>query len=227
MTIKHFSEFPEAWCRLLAPELIDGPLASLAGELSGRLSRGATIYPPRPLWFKALDQVTPDQVKVVILGQDPYHGAGEAMGLSFSVPDGVKIPPSLRNIFKELQTDVGAPPPRSGDLTPWAAQGVLLLNSMLTVEDSNAGAHRGLGWEAMTDSLIRGLAASRQNLVFLLWGASFAWKKEQLISGRHLIIKSAHPSPLSAYRGFFGSKPFSKANDYLIGSGQAAIDWQL
>lgn len=227
MLRKYFCDFPESWCEVLPQALTENTVATLAERLTGRLAGGASIFPPRHKWFSALTQLPPEKVKVVILGQDPYHGEGEAMGLSFSVPSGVRTPPSLRNIFKELNTDVGVPTPASGDLTPWVNQGVLLLNSMLTVEKDDAGSHRGMGWETVTDNLIHGLASSRENLAFLLWGASFAWKKSPLISGNHLILKSAHPSPLSAYRGFFGSKPFSRANEYLSSTGQHPINWSL
>jgi len=161
------------------------------------------------------------------LGQDPYHGPGQAHGLSFSVPAGTRFPPSLQNIFKELQADLGLPRPQTGDLKPWAQQGVLLLNSVLTVEDGQAAAHQGQGWEKFTDAIIHHLAEERTGLVFVLWG-SYAQKKGQFIDKqKHLVLSTAHPSPLSAHRGFLGSKPFSKINQYLEKNGEKPIDWSL
>ena len=172
------------------------------------------VYPPGP-----------DRVKVVILGQDPYHEPGQAHGLCFSVQDGVPYPPSLVNIFKEIESDLGKPMPASGNLLRWADQGVLLLNATLTVRAHQAGSHQNKGWETFTDAVIHKLAESRHHLVYILWG-SYAQKKGAFIdSSRNLVLKSAHPSPLSAYRGFFGNKHFSKANDYLIATGQEPIDW--
>lgn len=184
-----------------------------------------TIFPPAKLIFNALDSLPVDQVKVVILGQDPYHGPGQAHGLSFSVPDGVKPPPSLINIYKELQTDLGIKRSGSGNLINWVNQGVLLLNSTLTVRAGQAGSHQNKGWENFTDAIIHKLAESKTNLVFILWG-NYAQKKGNFIdTSKHLVIKSAHPSPLSAYNGFFDSKPFSKTNNYLISVGKTPIDW--
>ena len=184
-----------------------------------------TIYPPDNQIFNALNSCTIEAVKVVILGQDPYHGAGQAMGLSFSVPRGEKIPPSLRNIFKELVSDIGCPTPLHGNLESWAQQGVLLLNNCLTVEDGKAGSHHGKGWEAFTDAAISQLADIREHLVFILWGRKAAEKGRTIDANRHLILTAAHPSPLSAYNGFFGSRPFSRTNSYLEAQGQAAINW--
>jgi uracil-DNA glycosylase len=168
-----------------------------------------------------------DDVSVVILGQDPYHGPGQAHGLCFSVREGVSLPPSLVNIYKELKADLGIPPAKTGHLLPWAKQGVLLLNSVLTVEDGAAGSHQGKGWELFTDTVIHKLAEERDGLVFVLWGA-YAQKKGAFIDRkRHFVIEAPHPSPLSAHRGFFGSRPFSKINDYLRKSGKRPIDWQL
>lgn len=183
------------------------------------------IFPPAKLIFNAFEKTPFDKVKVVILGQDPYHNDGQAHGLSFSVNDGIKHPPSLINIFKEINEDLKIQPPQSGNLTRWADQGVLLLNATLTVEAHNAGSHQNKGWEIFTDEAIRKLSEERSNIVFLLWG-SYAQKKSQLIdASKHLILKSVHPSPLSAHRGFFGNKHFSKANEYLIKSNITPINW--
>jgi uracil-DNA glycosylase len=183
------------------------------------------VYPPGPSIFSAFEHCPFDRVKVVILGQDPYHEPGQAHGLCFSVRDGVPFPPSLVNIFKEIESDTGAPVPRSGDLTRWARQGVLLLNATLTVRAHQAGSHQNKGWETFTDTVIHRLAESRDHLVYILWG-SYAQRKGAFINaGRNLILKSAHPSPLSAYRGFFGNRHFSQANDYLIACGETPVEW--
>lgn len=183
------------------------------------------IFPPAKLIFNAFDHTPFDKVKVVILGQDPYHNDGQAHGLSFSVNDGIQFPPSLINIFKEINTDLGIPIPKSGNLTRWADQGVLLLNATLTVQAHQAGSHQNKGWENFTDAAIKKLADERENLVFLLWG-SYAQKKAAFIDGnKHLILKSVHPSPLSAHRGFFGNKHFSQINEYLRSKGQTPIEW--
>ncbi|MDR1645194.1 MAG: uracil-DNA glycosylase [Tannerellaceae bacterium] len=187
--------------------------------------RRHTIYPPAPAIFNAFDHCPFDSVKVVILGQDPYHEPGQAHGLCFSVREGVPFPPSLVNIFKEITADTGTPLPANGDLTRWADQGVLLLNATLTVRAHQAGSHQNKGWETFTDAAIRRLAESRDHLVYLLWG-SYAQNKGSLIpSKRNLVLRSVHPSPLSAYRGFFGNKHFSQANDYLIACGKTPIAW--
>ncbi len=184
-----------------------------------------TCFPPGPLIFNAFQQTPFERVKVVILGQDPYHDVGQAHGLCFSVNDGVPFPPSLQNIFKEIQQETGAPIPTSGNLTRWAEQGVLLLNSMLTVRAHQAGSHQGKGWEQFTDAVIARLNEGRDHLVFLLWG-SYAIRKGALIDRtRHLVLTSAHPSPLSSYRGFFGNQHFTLCNDYLIQHGQQPINW--
>ena len=183
------------------------------------------VYPPGKEIFNAFDHCPLDSVKVVILGQDPYHGPGQAHGLSFSVKPGVQFPPSLLNIFKEIETDLGKPMPQNGDLTRWADQGVFLLNATLTVRAHQAGSHQRKGWEEFTDEVIRTVSDTQENVVFLLWGA-YAQKKSALIDGsKHLILKAPHPSPLSSYRGFFGCKHFSKANTYLISNGKKPIDW--
>lgn len=183
------------------------------------------IFPPAKLIFNAFEHTPFDKVKVVILGQDPYHNDGQAHGLSFSVNDGIQFPPSLINIFKEINTDLGIPIPKSGNLTRWADQGVLLLNATLTVQAHQAGSHQNKGWENFTDAAIKKLADERENIVFLLWG-SYAQKKAAFIDGnKHLILKSVHPSPLSAHRGFFGNKQFSQINEYLVSKGLTPIQW--
>lgn len=184
-----------------------------------------TVYPPAKLIFKALDSLPFDKVKVVILGQDPYHGPGQAHGLSFSVPDGVRPPPSLQNIYKEIETDLGNPRHTSGNLERWTKQGVLLLNATLTVAANSPGSHQNKGWEIFTDAIIRELAERKEHLVFILWG-NYAQKKGAIIdTAKHLVLKSPHPSPFSAHSGFFGSRPFSRANKYLAENGQISIDW--
>ncbi|TGL60028.1 uracil-DNA glycosylase [Leptospira jelokensis] len=187
--------------------------------------KSKVVYPPAKQIFNAFDLCPFEKVKVVILGQDPYHGPGQAHGLCFSVLDGVPFPPSLQNIFKEIKDDIKKPIPKSGDLSYLARQGVFLLNATLTVEKDKAGSHQNRGWEIFTDSVIKILAEQKSNLVFLLWGA-FAGKKESLIPpNKHLVLKSAHPSPLSAYRGFFGNSHFSKTNEYLLKFEKEPIDW--
>lgn len=182
------------------------------------------VCPPRGLLFAALETVDYDDVKAVILGQDPYHGEGQANGMAFAVNDGVDLPPSLKNIYCELESDLGVAPPKSGTLLGWAKQGVLLLNAVLSVRLGAAQSHSTLGWQAFTDAVISALSAREKPLAFVLWG-SYAQSKRPLIASRHLIVASAHPSPLSAYRGFFGSKPFSKVNAFLNATGQTPIDW--
>lgn len=184
-----------------------------------------TVYPPAKLIFNAFDSCPFNKVKVVIVGQDPYHEPGQAHGLCFSVNDGVQIPPSLVNIYKEIEDDLGIPAPRSGDLTRWAKQGVLLLNATLTVQAHRAGSHQGKGWEEFTDAAIKRLAEERDHLVFILWGAYAQRKGASIDANRHLILKSPHPSPLSAHRGFFGNKHFSKANDYLSAHNMEPVRW--
>lgn len=184
-----------------------------------------TVFPPKDYIFNALKLTSYKDTKVVIVGQDPYHRVGEAHGLSFSVQKGIRIPPSLQNIYKELQSDLGIPPKDNGELTGWAKQGVLLLNAVLTVEKDKAASHRGKGWEILTDYIIKTLNLKEEPVVFILWG-NFAKEKAKLITNpSHFIITSPHPSPFSAYSGFFGSRPFSKTNDYLISKGITPIDW--
>jgi uracil-DNA glycosylase len=220
---------PEPWRAALDPVLALPESRRLGGWLRAEEERGATVYPPRGMRLNALELTPLDQVKVVILGQDPYHGPGQAHGLCFSVPDGVQVPPSLVNIYKELESDLGVARRGSGNLECWAQQGVLLLNTCLTVEAGKAGSHAGKGWEAITDAAVAAVAAREEPSVFILWG-SHARKKAANVpglgpGGPHLVLTSAHPSPLSAHSGFFGSKPFSKANAFLNETGRGAIDW--
>ena len=214
----------ESWGRVLAAEFEEPYFEALAQFVRQEYAAGP-CYPPGSKIFNAFNTTPFERVKVVILGQDPYHEPGQAMGLSFSVPEGVALPPSLRNIYAEIQQELGTVPPASGDLTRWAAQGVLLLNATLTVRRGQAGSHQGHGWERFTDAAIRALAQQREHLVFLLWG-SYAAKKAQFIDAqRHMVLTSAHPSPLSAYRGFFGNHHFQLCNDYLVRNGQSPIAW--
>ena len=184
------------------------------------------VFPEEQNVFKALELTPFELVKVVILGQDPYHGFGQAHGLSFSVQKGIPLPPSLRNIYKELQEDIGGEIPTEGDLSHWAKQGVLLLNTVLTVEEGNANSHKGMGWETLTNRLIESLNELKHPVIFILWGKPAQDKEKLITNPNHVILKASHPSPLSAYRGFFGSKPFSKVNDILIQQGQTPIFWK-
>lgn len=216
-----------SWQAVLGDELHKPYMEALRNFLKQEKAAGKTIYPPGPLIFNAFNHTPFEKVKVVIIGQDPYHGPGQAHGLSFSVPKGVDLPPSLQNIFKEISADLNIPMSRNGDLTPWADQGVLLLNATLTVEQAKAGAHQNKGWEQFTDAAIATLNQHREHLVFVLWG-SYAQKKGDVIDARrHLVLKSVHPSPLSAHRGFFGNHQFSTINQYLIDHQQTPINWQL
>ena len=213
------------WKARLEDEFHQPYMEQLRAFLLQRKQEGAVIYPPGQQIFNALDSTPFDQVKVVILGQDPYHGPGQAHGLCFSVADGVAIPPSLINIYQEIEQDIGQRPPASGNLQHWAGQGVLLLNAVLTVEQGRAGSHQGKGWEKFTDRVVSELNDGRSNLVFMLWG-SYAIKKGAMIDrSRHLVLTAPHPSPLSAHRGFFGCRHFSKANRYLREHGQEPIRW--
>lgn len=214
------------WNEALKSEYAKPYFSRLLSFVDSQRSEGKTIYPAEENVFKALDLCSPSKVKAVILGQDPYHEEGQAMGLSFSVPDGIKIPPSLRNILKELRDDVGIEPFWSSSLQKWENEGVLLLNSILTVEEGKAASHENKGWETFTDSIISYLSDNYSGIVFMLWG-NYAKSKAPLIdSGKHLILHAAHPSPL-ARGAFFGSKPFSRANSYLISIGRTPIDWSL
>lgn len=216
----------ESWKKVLSPQFDQAYFNSLVQFLKNEKKAGKKIYPPGGLIFNAFAQTPFEEVKVVILGQDPYHNPGEAMGLSFSVPRGVRVPPSLKNIYKELKTDLDVEPAQHGDLSHWARQGVFLLNSMLTVEHKKAGSHRKIGWQNFTDAVIRQLSRERKGLVFMLWG-NFARNKKELIDPeKHLILEAAHPSPL-ARGAYFGSAHFSKANAYLAQQGKDPIDWNL
>lgn len=217
-------QIEESWKRQLAPEF-EKPYFAALTQFVRQEYAAAPCYPPGKLIFNAFDLCPYDRVKVVIIGQDPYHGPGQAHGLCFSVNDGVPFPPSLQNIFKEIQADLGVPVPASGNLTRWARQGVLLLNATLTVRAHQAGSHQRHGWEEFTDAAIRTLAEGREHLVFILWGA-YAQRKGAVIDRqRHLVLQSAHPSPLSAHQGFFGRHHFSQANAYLEQHGQTPIQW--
>ncbi|MEM6426046.1 MAG: uracil-DNA glycosylase [Cyanobacteria bacterium P01_H01_bin.119] len=215
------------WKAVLEEVFATPNMQALKQFLKAEKAAGKIIYPRGSLIFNAMNSTPFDQVKVVILGQDPYHGPGQAHGLSFSVPEGVAPPPSLVNIFKEIEQDLGIKPPRHGCLQSWADQGVLLLNSVLTVEQHQAASHRGKGWEQFTDTIISALNQQREHLVFLLWG-SYAQKKGKFIDReRHLVLTSPHPSPLSAHRGFFGNRHFSKANTYLQENDIEPISWSI
>lgn len=215
------------WLKYLKAEFEKPYMLTLNSFLHAQKNQGLTVCPPEENVFTALNVTPIDKTNVVILGQDPYHGEQQAHGLSFSVPQGMPIPPSLKNIYKELQTDCLCQMPESGNLMPWARQGVLLLNSVLTVEQSKAASHSGQGWETFTDQVISVLNDHTSHLVFILWGA-YAQKKGRVIDQtKHLVLQGPHPSPLSAYRGFFGCQHFSKANQYLQKHGRAAIDWQI
>jgi uracil-DNA glycosylase len=216
-----------SWLARLEPEFNEDYMQSLRAFLREEKALGKHIFPPGELIFNALDATPFDRVKVVILGQDPYHGPGQAHGLCFSVLPGVRVPPSLVNIFKEIEADIGVKPASHGCLQSWTQQGVLLLNAVLTVERFKAASHQGKGWERFTDRIVALLNEEREHLVFLLWG-SYAQKKGQIIDrSRHLVLQSTHPSPLSAHRGFLGCRHFSQANDYLVKTGQEPIDWAL
>lgn len=216
-----------SWKARLGDYLQRPDMQALARFLREEKARGRQIYPEGRAIFAAFAQTPFDRVRVVILGQDPYHGPGQAHGLCFSVPPGQSVPPSLQNIFKEIHADLGIKPPDHGCLLPWAQRGVLLLNAVLTVEAGRAGSHQGKGWEGFTDAAIEALNREREGLVFLLWG-SYAQSKGTLIdTRRHCVLRAPHPSPLSAYRGFMGCGHFSKANRWLQGRGQTGIDWSL
>jgi len=217
----------DSWFSQIGGEFDAPYMKQLRTFLKQEKAKGKTVYPPGAEMFAALNLTSFEKTAVVILGQDPYHGPGQAHGLSFSVKPGVPLPPSLQNIFKELHADLGIQNGEHGCLTPWAEQGVLLLNSVLSVVQGQAASHQGQGWEAFTDVIIRQLNQKRDGLVFMLWG-SYAQKKGSVIDARrHLVLKSPHPSPLSAYRGFFGCQHFSQANNYLQQQGRQAINWQL
>ena len=213
------------WKSRLRPEFEKEYFIRLAGFVRDEYLKTA-IYPPGSLIFNAFDVCPFEKVKAVIIGQDPYHGPGQAHGLCFSVREGVDFPPSLINIFKEIESDIRVPRPKSGDLTRWAKQGVLLLNATLTVRAHQAGSHQKKGWEEFTDYVIKVLNSEKMNLVFFLWGAYAQKKGESIDRSRHLVLESVHPSPLSASKGFFGNRHFSKCNDYLISHGAEPVDWR-
>lgn len=218
---------PPSWRAYLADEFEQPYMRQLMSFLTCEEQSGKQIFPRNSDIFSAFDSTPLERVKVVVLGQDPYHGAGQAHGLAFSVKAGVKVPPSLRNIYKELNTELGLPIPDHGQLTAWAQRGVLLLNSVLTVQSAQAGSHQGRGWERFTDKVIQVINDRREGIVFLLWG-SYAQRKGMMIDRqRHCVLEAAHPSPLSAYRGFFGCGHFAATNDYLISQKRTPIDWSV
>ena len=216
-----------SWQAVIGQEFDKSYMQALRAFLKQEKVAGKTIFPPGPLIFNAFNHTPFEQVRVVIIGQDPYHGPNQAHGLSFSVPAGIALPPSLMNIYKEIESDLNIKMSGSGDLTPWAEQGVLLLNATLTVEQAKAGSHQKRGWEIFTDAAIAALNAHRQHLAFVLWGSYAQKKGEAIDASKHLVLKSVHPSPLSAHRGFFGNHQFSSINQYLIEHGQTPINWQL
>lgn len=217
-----------SWKHALADVFNSEKMQLLRQFLTEEKQSNRIVYPPSPLIFNALDSTPLDQVKVVIIGQDPYHGENQANGLSFSVQKGIALPPSLRNIYQELYTDLGITPAKHGDLSPWTKQGILLLNSVLTVNAGTPASHQNKGWEYFTDKVIDVINQSTEHTVFILWGAYAQRKGQRIDSSRHLVLKAAHPSPLSANRGgFFGCKVFSKANEYLIEHAKAPIEWRL
>lgn len=218
---------PDDWSQWLGNEFQADYMLALKDFLAQQKAAKRIIYPHSTQWFRAFELTPLSEVKVVILGQDPYHGPNQAHGLCFSVQPGVPVPPSLVNIYKELATDVGFTPVRHGYLEAWARQGVLLLNTSLTVEQGNAASHRGKGWEPFTDRAIETVSLHAPPCVFLLWGSHARQKKALIDQGRHLILEAPHPSPLSAHRGFFGTRHFSQANQFLQAQGRAPIEWQL
>jgi uracil-DNA glycosylase len=231
MVTEHIEQLDASWQAVIGEELNKPPMRSLRNFLKQEKAAGKTIFPPSSLIFNAFNQTPFEKVRVIIIGQDPYHGEdkgqAQAHGLSFSVPQGIALPPSLRNVFKEIEADLGVKMSGEGNLTPWAKQGVLLLNATLTVEMAKAGSHQNRGWEEFTDAVIAELNSQREGLVFVLWG-SYAQKKGEIIdTNKHLVLTSPHPSPLSAHRGFFGNHQFSQINAYLSNRGQTPINWQL
>ncbi len=217
----------ELWFKKLRTEFDKPYFLKLQDFLKTERTKGTKIYPDSKNYFEAFRLCSFDSTKVIILGQDPYHGPGQAHGLSFSVPKGLKIPPSLVNIFKELSSDLNVTIPKSGNLSSWASSGVLLLNTVLTVEAHKPASHKNLGWQLFTDKAIRLLVEDNRPKVFILWGSHAQNKKKTIDFKNHLILEAPHPSPLSSYRGFFGSRPFSKANEYLVQSNKKPIDWDL
>lgn len=229
--IKHF-ELEPSWEKVLGNHLKEPYISSLAAFVEKERAFGASVYPPRDLVFNAFNKTPYDQVKVVIMGQDPYHGPGQAHGLSFSVPHGITLPPSLQNIFKELAADVGTTMPTHGCLSTWSEQGVLLLNATLTVRQGEPMSHHGKGWEHFTDAVIAKLCERKDPVIFVLWGKSAQEKGRNIQSwstsgAKHTVLTAPHPSPFSAHSGFFGCKHFSKINEMLVKQGKRPIDWQI
>jgi uracil-DNA glycosylase len=223
-------KLPASWKELLAPEFEKPYFRELTDFVRAEYTAAASgaevpIYPAARNIFRAFDECDLDRLRVVIIGQDPYHGAGQANGLCFSVGDGVPLPPSLRNIFKEIHSDLGIAVPASGNLDRWARQGVLLLNASLTVREGQANSHSSAGWQTFTDAVVDALGEAKQGVVYILWGAFAQRKGERLDGDRNLILKAAHPSPLSAHNGFFGCRHFSRANEYLVQTGKTPIEW--
>lgn len=224
LKLRRMIKITEQWDELLEKEFNSEQYLNLREFLKSEYSK-YTVYPSMYDIFNSMKMTAFDDIKVVIIGQDPYHEEGQAMGLSFSVPKGIEIPPSLKNIYKEISSETGFAMPNHGDLTGWATQGVLLLNTVLTVRKGQANSHKNKGWEAFTDGIIKKISEKKQNVVFLLWGANARSKKALIDTKKHLILETVHPSPLSAYNGFFGSGHFVKTNEYLKANGQQTIDW--
>ena len=224
LKLRRMIKITEQWDELLEKEFNSEQYLNLREFLKSEYSK-YTVYPSMYDIFNSMKMTAFDDIKVVIIGQDPYHEEGQAMGLSFSVPKGIEIPPSLKNIYKEISSETGFDMPNHGDLTGWATQGVLLLNTVLTVRKGQANSHKNKGWEAFTDGIIKKISDKKQNVVFLLWGANARSKKALIDTKKHLVLETVHPSPLSAYNGFFGSGHFVKTNEYLKANGQQTIDW--
>lgn len=224
LKLRRMIKITEQWDELLEKEFNSEQYLNLREFLKSEYSK-YTVYPSMYDIFNSMKMTAFDDIKVVIIGQDPYHEEGQAMGLSFSVPKGIEIPPSLKNIYKEISSETGFAMPNHGDLTGWATQGVLLLNTVLTVRKGQANSHKNKGWEAFTDGIIKKISEKKQNVVFLLWGANARSKKALIDTKKHLVLETVHPSPLSAYNGFFGSGHFVKTNEYLKANGQQTIDW--
>lgn len=222
--LRYMIKITEQWDELLEKEFNSEQYLNLREFLKSEYSK-YTVYPSMYDIFNSMKMTAFDDIKVVIIGQDPYHEEGQAMGLSFSVPKGIEIPPSLKNIYKEISSETGFAMPNHGDLTGWATQGVLLLNTVLTVRKGQANSHKNKGWEAFTDGIIKKISEKKQKVVFLLWGANARSKKALIDTKKHLVLETVHPSPLSAYNGFFGSGHFVKTNEYLKANGQQIIDW--
>ena len=222
--LRYMIKITEQWDELLEKEFNSEQYLNLREFLKSEYSK-YTVYPSMYDIFNSMKMTAFDDIKVVIIGQDPYHEEGQAMGLSFSVPKGIEIPPSLKNIYKEISSETGFAMPNHGDLTGWATQGVLLLNTVLTVRKGQANSHKNKGWEAFTDGIIKKISEKKKNVVFLLWGANARSKKALIDTKKHLVLETVHPSPLSAYNGFFGSGHFVKTNEYLKANGQQIIDW--